>query len=90
MIDPTYAAFDLEIAAIVPEGDEFSDYRPYGITCAALVTSRGQRKIWHPQGYGVGLDAMARGMGVEGKTEGMTGALAPIMWVQGRASDRRR
>jgi len=35
------------------------------------------------KGYMIGLDAAAKGLGVEGKTEGMSGALAPQMWRQG-------
>lgn len=36
-------------------------------------------------GYMIGLDAAAKGMGLPGKTEGMHGDLAPVMWSQGRA-----
>jgi len=35
------------------------------------------------KGYMVGLDTAAKGLRVEGKTEGMSGALAPQMWRQG-------
>lgn len=35
------------------------------------------------EGFMVGLDTAAKGMGLEGKTEGMHGDLAPVMWVQG-------
>ncbi len=35
------------------------------------------------KGFGVGLDTVAKTMKVEGKTEGMTGALAPQMWRDG-------
>ena len=35
------------------------------------------------KGYAISLDKAARGMGLEGKTEGMNGALAPKMWQQG-------
>jgi len=35
------------------------------------------------KGYMIGLDAAAKGLRVEGKTEGMSGALAPQMWRQG-------
>jgi hypothetical protein len=38
-------------------------------------------------GHGVGLDAAARGMGLAGKTKGMTGELAPVLWAQGRRED---
>ena len=36
------------------------------------------------KGYAISLDKAARGMGLEGKTEGMDGALAPKMWREGR------
>ena len=36
------------------------------------------------KGYAISLDKAARGMGLEGKTEGMDGALAPKMWQQGK------
>lgn len=35
------------------------------------------------KGFPVGLDAVARGLGLGGKTEGMNGALAPQMWQNG-------
>lgn len=40
------------------------------------------------KGYMVGLDTANKGMGLAGKTEGMSGALAPVMWKQGE--DERR
>jgi hypothetical protein len=48
---------------------------------------------WRPAGEGIplalasakltGLDAAARGMGVAGKPEGMTGELALVLWARG-------
>lgn len=35
------------------------------------------------KGFPVGLDAIAKGMGLSGKTEGMSGSLAPVLWAQG-------
>jgi hypothetical protein len=35
-------------------------------------------------GYGVSLDAAAHGMGLQGKTEGMSGAKAPVLWAEGK------
>jgi len=35
------------------------------------------------KGYAISLDKAAKGMGLEGKTAGMDGALAPKMWRQG-------
>jgi hypothetical protein len=38
-------------------------------------------------GYGVGLDAAARGMGIKGKPEGMNGAVAPVLWAEGQREE---
>jgi hypothetical protein len=38
-------------------------------------------------GYGVGLDAAAKGMRLTGKTEGMSGAVAPVLWAEGRREE---
>ena len=38
-------------------------------------------------GYGVKLDAAAKGMGLDGKPEGMNGALAPVLWAEGKRED---
>lgn len=38
-------------------------------------------------GYGVGLDAAARGMNLPGKSAGIDGATAPILWAEGRRSE---
>ncbi len=38
-------------------------------------------------GHGVSLDAAARGMGVDGKPEGMNGRLAPVLWAEGRREE---
>lgn len=35
------------------------------------------------KGFPVGLEAIARGMGLQGKIEGMSGALAPQLWADG-------
>lgn len=36
------------------------------------------------KGYMVGLDTMAKGLSLSGKTEGMKGSLAPVMWAESR------
>jgi hypothetical protein len=36
------------------------------------------------KGYAVGLEAVSKGLGLAGKTEGMHGDLAPVMWAQGK------
>lgn len=36
------------------------------------------------KGFPVGLDAVSKGLGLAGKTEGMSGALAPQMWAEGK------
>jgi hypothetical protein len=38
-------------------------------------------------GYAVGLDAAAKGMGLAGKTKGMTGELAPVLWAAGEREE---
>ena len=38
-------------------------------------------------GHGVGLDAAAKGMGLAGKTKGMSGELAPVLWAQGKREE---
>ena len=38
-------------------------------------------------GYGVGLDAAARGMELAGKSKGMSGVLAPVLWAEGRREE---
>lgn len=38
------------------------------------------------RGYMIGLDTAAKGLDLPGKTEGMHGALAPVMWAKDRAS----
>ena len=38
-------------------------------------------------GYGVSLDAAARGTGVDGKPEGMNGKLAPTLWAEGKREE---
>jgi len=38
-------------------------------------------------GFGVGLDAAARGMGIPGKPEGMNGAKAPVLWAEGKQEE---
>jgi hypothetical protein len=38
-------------------------------------------------GHGVALDAAARGMGMAGKSEGMSGAVAPVLWAEGKRED---
>lgn len=35
-------------------------------------------------GYGVGLNAAAKGMDLEGKPDGMSGAMAPALWAEGK------
>jgi hypothetical protein len=38
-------------------------------------------------GYGVGLDAAAKGMNLAGKPEGMNGAKAPVLWAEGKREE---
>ncbi len=162
-MDP-FVAFDIEIANPFPDGvDDWQPFRPFGISCAATLTTdgqspEGQMTVWHGrtpgstepgdrmsrdevaelivhleslaasghtiltwnglgfdfdvlaeesgltarcrdlaldhvdmmfhffcmQGYALGLDRAAKGMGLAGKLPGMTGALAPRYWAEGR------
>lgn len=41
------------------------------------------------RGFMIGLDAAARGLGLEGKPEGMNGARAPGLWAQGWEAQER-
>jgi len=36
------------------------------------------------KGFAIGLDASCKGMNLPGKPEGMSGALAPVMWKEGK------
>jgi hypothetical protein len=38
-------------------------------------------------GHGIGLDAAAKGMNLAGKTAGMSGALAPRLWAEGKRQE---
>jgi hypothetical protein len=157
-----YLAFDLEIAAIIPEGEaDWKAYRPLGVTCAAtfpsdeeqpytwrsidendntlprmtnddlislveylqFMAARGYTILtWnglsfdfdvlaeesgmHAQcaelamrhvdmmyhvfcirGHYLGLDKVAKGLGLPGKTAGMDGAKAPQMWADGKFAE---
>lgn len=43
-----YTAFDIEIAKIMPEGvQDWSRFRPLGISCAATLPSDGEATIWY-------------------------------------------
>lgn len=159
-----WLAFDIEVAAIIPENSQdWKQYRPLGITCAACAwQENGEIKIepvhgwdmipkiptpaprmnkwdcmtlvdkledavkdgytilgWnslsfdfdilaeesgmHAQcaelarnhvdmmfqvfclkGFPLGLDAVSKGLGLSGKVEGMSGALAPQLWADGK------
>ncbi len=39
------------------------------------------------RGFGVSLDAAAKGMGLAGKPEGMSGAKAPQLWAEGKREE---
>lgn len=156
---PKYLAFDLETAKEFPEGEDWQNHRPLGISCAAARSNCvAEPMIWHGsatagqpsakmsreevrilvqtlvsyvnekgytlvtwnglsfdlpilaeesglvseckelathhvdmmfhvmclRGHFLGLDNAAKGMGLEGKTAGMSGADAPRLWAEGR------
>lgn len=44
----TYVAFDLEIARIIPDGaQDWKEFRPFGITCAAALSEDGDLRMWY-------------------------------------------
>ena len=72
--------FDLDVLA--EESQMLSQCRALAIAHVDMM--------WHvfcQLGHGVGLDAAARGMGLEGKLEGMCGELAPVLWAQGKREE---
>ena len=157
-----YVAFDIEISKSFPDGtNDWKQFRPLGISCAATLANGGEPRLWHgpeqtdgrlaeqmtpaecyelathlldlqsegflvvtwnglgfdfdilaeecqglisldrlraaaldqvdiafhmfcERGFMISLDAAAKGMGLEGKPEGMRGDLAPVYWGQGR------
>jgi hypothetical protein len=161
MMERKYLAFDIEIAAEIPEGaTDWKEYRPLGITCAATLPGDGDPSLWfgieeHPnlaprmtreevcdlvrylqsavakgytiltwnglsfdfdviaeesgmhaecaelalhhvdmmfhvfclRGHYLGLDKVAKGLGLPGKTAGMDGAKAPQMWADGKFAE---
>ena len=151
-----YLSFDIEIVKELPENEDWEQYRPLGISCAATLRSGDPRPLkWFPnmgrgrpdegamskpelhklidymdeqmsfdfipltwnglkfdfdvlaeesddavscrklalnhvdmmfhffclKGYPLSLKAASKGMKLEGKTEGMSGALAPVLWA---------
>lgn len=158
-----WLSFDLEIAALIPEGEtDWDQYRPLGITCVGFayandngdiralslcgeergndtplprmtqadcqeIVKRLQNAVkngytiltWNGtsfdfdvlaeesgmhaecvelamnhadpmlqvyciKGFPLGLDAVARGLGLAGKSEGVSGAKAPYLWAEGK------
>lgn len=71
------AGFDLDILA-----EESGEYA----RCASLALNSVDScfHVHCVKGFPVGLDAICQGMGIEGKTEGVSGALAPQLWADGR------
>ncbi len=57
-----YLAFDLEIARLIPEGmDDWKTFRPFGISCAAVMDRTGAPKLWHGHTLqGVPAERMSR------------------------------
>jgi hypothetical protein len=72
--------FDLDILA-----EESQMLQP----CRALALAHVDMMfhIFCQLGHGVGLDAAARGMGIAGKLEGISGELAPVLWARGEREE---
>jgi hypothetical protein len=74
--------FDLDILA--EESGMLAECRELAISHVDLMFH-----ILCRLGYGVSLDAAAKGMGLAGKPEGMNGAKAPVMWTEGKREEDR-
>ena len=70
------AAFDMRVLADECESGDIVDLMLNHIDPAFQMLCE--------KGYMIGLDAAAHGMSLEGKTEGMHGDLAPLMWAESR------
>ena len=72
--------FDLDILA--EESGMFAE-------CRHLATDHVDMmfQILCQRGFGVSLDAAARGMNIKGKPEGMTGSRAPVLWADGKREE---
>ena len=72
--------FDLDILA-----EESGDF----ITCKALAMDHVDMMfhIFCELGYPLGLDRAAKGMDLPGKSAGMSGEMAPILWAQGKRQE---
>jgi hypothetical protein len=48
LLEKGYLALDIEITKQIPDQcKDWNIFRPFGISCAATVTSKGDKKIWH-------------------------------------------
>jgi hypothetical protein len=58
-------------------------------TCRRLATDHVDMmfQVLCLRGFGVSLDAAARGMNIKGKPEGMTGSRAPVLWAEGKREE---
>jgi hypothetical protein len=72
--------FDLDVLA--EESQMLAECRALALAHVDLMFH-----VFCQLGYGVGLDAAARGMGLAGKPQGMTGELAPVLWAEGKRED---
>lgn len=58
--------------------------------CVELALHHSVDTLLHPfciKGFPIGLDAIAKGLGLDGKPDGMNGALAPQMWRDGKRQE---
>ncbi len=85
-----YAANQLGYTIVTHNGTSF-DWRMLAIESnsladCALLAMNSIDSMFHffaLRGHFIGLDKIAKGAGLPGKTEGMSGALAPQMWANG-------
>lgn len=79
------AGFDFDVLAEECQDDEYTEI----VKALALKSIDPFFTFFCLKGYAKGLNAAAQGYDLEGKTEGMSGVLAPAMWREGREAQER-
>lgn len=72
----TWNGLHFEFSVLAEEGGDYP-------ACTALAKAHYDPmfQFYREHGYPVGLDTVAKSMGLPGKPEGMSGALAPVLWI---------
>lgn len=71
----TWGGLGYDFRTLAEEGTQ-----PDLVKRMALAHIDGMWQFFCTRGFCIGLDAIAKGMGLPGKTEGMSGAFAPTYW----------